>query len=251
MLEKWRTGKDCVALNGGQVIMTARAKQEQEQVAMQWQDATRNFEHWPTPRLAITFSPWRWQREQALVFFSGSDCVLLTQWIVWWESVSRRGSWTFLTPLPRLAHESGIERCSPRERRSDKIQTCCRQWHDSARCTYTHTVAFSPSVLINCSIWDTDARSMIRSRKRIHGVWHTVIASFASRASLGNLGMMSRNFTAAICDLDAPRSVNTLLCSLVHPGRCSPGGRIERNSSSPFCDEPQQAPWGNPCYWPS
>ena len=46
-----------------------------------------------------------------------------------------------------LQHQS----CNPRERKSVKIHTCCRQWqtvHD----VHTNTVAFSPSVLIKCSI---------------------------------------------------------------------------------------------------
>ena len=64
-----------------------------------------------------------------------------------------------------------------------EIHTCCRQWHDSAQCTYEHSClqslspdqVWGPSIVSVLIIRHWRALRMNVSRKTIHGSWHIVI----------------------------------------------------------------------------
>ena len=130
------------------------------------------------------------ETEQTFVF-SGPDCVCtlncldknqLANWRVLWFS------WIF----PRLAYESCIKWCSPRERRSDKFHTWCQLWHVHSCCTYTQFCfqslsllsAFSLSVLSEhvhlrpTVILRDDAHSVNGSRKRSTSYCDTKVIIF-------------------------------------------------------------------------
>ena len=150
-------------VNGGRVwaLLTMNGSWQQWQEAKQWQEGTLNFVN----------NDWRQTWRELL---DPTGCAMMTagesrrffqdQAVFGHESLASWHSELFdknqladvlpqflcETFLPRLAHESCIKRCTLREWRSVKIHTCCRQWHDSARCTYLHSCLQSP-VSIKCS----------------------------------------------------------------------------------------------------
>ena len=131
----------------------------------------------PTWRITFRAHKCAMMTERADVSFSGPSCVGTVKCLI----------------LPRLwAHESCIKRCSPRERRSDKIRTCCRQWHDSARCTYLHSCfqSHSPGHLFSVvhRHWRTPHEWL---KTKTHGIlWQTVIL-FHQECSNMQIGVFS------------------------------------------------------------
>ena len=96
---------------------------------------------------------------------SGPACVCVRTELFRQESVGRRVFFDFCGSFRDLARDSCIKACNLRERRSVKIHTCFRQWHDSARCTYEHTrfQSISPD-----QVWYLFLPSLMRTL-RLHG----------------------------------------------------------------------------------